>query len=64
MTTKRKKKKKVQIMIFRHFKDQFGFINFEFFSLALQSNNKNGKNVIFLKNCLKIKVRLIVRKIR
>jgi hypothetical protein len=30
----------------------------------LQSNNKNGKNVIFLKNCLKIKVRLIVRKIR
>jgi hypothetical protein len=30
----------------------------------LQSNNKNGKNVIFLKNCLKIKVCLIVRKIR
>jgi hypothetical protein len=27
MTTKRKKKKKVQMTIFRDFKGQFGFIN-------------------------------------
>ena len=36
---------------------------FFFFSLALQSYNKNVKNVIFLKNSLKIKVHLIVCKI-
>ena len=37
-----------KIMILRNFKDQFGFKN-NFFSLALQTNNKNGKNVFFFK---------------
>jgi hypothetical protein len=45
-------KKKVQIMIFKDFKGQFGLIN-----------KSNNKNVIFL-NCLKITVCPIVHKIQ
>ena len=38
-----------KMTIFRDFKGQFGFIKVRiFFILALLSNNKNSKNVIFL----------------